>query len=65
MDNIKVNNIKGIEGCIGCSASDETGQCATFPIDAKGNKCPCRICLVKSMCQYGCDLWEVFRGDKE
>ncbi len=54
---------KDCEECRGCSAISPTGECAKSPIDAKGNECPCRKCLVKSMCHTGCDLFTQYRGD--
>jgi len=51
---VKMYNIKDYDDCKGCSASNSTGKCHTNTIDAKGNKCPCGKCLVKSMCKNGC-----------
>lgn len=59
---VTMNDIKGIEDCIGCSAHNPQGECAKSPRDAKGNECPCRICLVKSMCHTGCNLFTQHKG---
>jgi hypothetical protein len=50
------------EECKGCSVISSKGECVTAATDTFGNECPCRKCLVKVMCNDGCDDWKQYRG---
>lgn len=44
---------KQIEMCKGCSLRLRSTLCGLFGSD-KVSDCPCRICLVKTMCRHMC-----------
>jgi hypothetical protein len=50
------------EECKGCSVLGLKGECVTTATNKEGHECPCRKCLVKIMCNDGCENWKKYRG---
>ena len=47
------------DDCKGCFVHETKAfECSFEPINVDGEKCPCIICLVKSMCYKGCDEFD-------
>jgi len=54
---IKLMTDKKHPGCTGCLTADD-GRCYLNIKDP--NKCPCQLCLVKTMCGTPCEEYNTF-----
>ena len=53
-------------GCTGCKAlyeSPKSGKIYCLVITLRDRACPCKICLVKTMCSVRCDNLDNFEKD--
>lgn len=49
---MKKRSIKECEECEGCTVLKPSEEC-----ELKGEKCPCKECLIKVMCSDPCDAF--------
>ena len=53
-----MNDYKGCNNCKGCKDYEDENCIISF--NKSKQLCPCRSCLIKSMCEDGCDEFIIF-----
>jgi hypothetical protein len=55
-----------MEDCKGCYTKATCDEAFRLPpIERARSKCPCRICLVKGVCNERCEYYRVFWNSKD